>query len=84
VVTITNTGATPLTIGTPALSLNFGGLYSITASTCTGATVAPAGTCTISIRYATPTTRPSFPDIGALSVPNSSATSPAVLGLVAQ
>jgi Bacterial Ig-like domain (group 3) len=84
VVTITNTGATPLTIGTPALSLNIGGLYSITASTCAGATVAPAGTCTISIRYATPTTRPSFPDIGALSVPNSSATSPAVLGLVAQ
>jgi hypothetical protein len=84
VVTITNTGATPLTIGTPALSLNIGGRYSITASTCTGATVAPAGTCTISIRYATPTTRPALPDIGALSVPNSSATSPAVLGLVAQ
>jgi hypothetical protein len=71
VVTVTNTGGGPLTITAETLALNFGGLYSITAQTCT--TVSPLaanGTCTVSIRYATPATRPFFPDLGLLDVAN--------------
>jgi hypothetical protein len=71
VLTVTNTGAGPLTITAETLALNIGGLYTITAQTCT--TVSPLaanGTCTISIRYATPATRPFLPDLGLLDVAN--------------
>jgi len=84
VVTVTNSGTAPLTIGAASLPLNVGGLYSVTANSCSATTVAVGGTCTISIRYATPATRPVLPDIGALSIVNNGATTPAVLALVAQ
>jgi hypothetical protein len=83
VVTVTNTGTASLTITGETLPLNIGGLYSITGNTCT-APLAIGGTCTISVRYATPLSRPAVPDIGAMSVANNGATSPAVLALVAQ
>ena len=71
VVTVTNTGSAPLSITAETLALNTGGLYSITATTCSFTTaLAAGGTCTISIRYATPTTRPASPDLGTLSVAN--------------
>jgi hypothetical protein len=48
-----------------------GSLYSITAQTCTTLSpLAANGTCTISIRYATPATRPFLPDLGLLGVAN--------------
>jgi hypothetical protein len=88
VVTVTNTGGAALGITAEALALNIGGLYSITAQTCTTSSpLAPGGTCTISIRYATPTTRPFFPDPGRLTVTNNgSETTGGVtgLGLLAQ
>ena len=72
VVTITNTGAGSLQITAETLALNFGGLYSLTpATTCSFTTpLAAGGTCTVSVRYATPTTRPILPDSGLLTVAN--------------
>jgi hypothetical protein len=71
VVTATNTGAGSLQITAESLPINIGGLYSVTATTCSFTTpLAPAATCTISVRYATPTTLPALPDIGALAVTN--------------
>ena len=71
VVTVTNSGAGSLQITAEALAINIGGLYSVTGTTCSfTAPLAPGGTCTISIRYATPATRLILPDIGALAVTN--------------
>jgi hypothetical protein len=71
VVTITNTGAGPLQITTETLAVNIGGLYGVTGTTCSFTTpLAPAGTCTVSIRYATPTTQPTFVDLGLLTAAN--------------
>jgi hypothetical protein len=88
VVTITNTGGAPLSITAETLALNVGGLYSTTGTTCSFTTaLAPAATCTVSIRYATPATRPILPDIGLLTVANNgSGTTGGVtgLGLIAQ
>jgi len=83
VVTVTNTGAGPLTITAENLALNIGGRYSITAQTCTTASpLAANGTCTISIAYATPATRPALPDIGLLTAANNgSGTAGGVTGL---
>jgi len=73
-ITITNTGTGNLQITAESLSLNIGGLYSITGTTCSFTTpLAGNGTCTVSVRYATPATRPGLPDIGALSVSNDGA-----------
>src|SRR5207237_771962 len=47
VVTVTNAGATPLQITEEALTINLGGLYSLTGTTCSfTAPLAPASTCT--------------------------------------
>jgi hypothetical protein len=71
VVTVTNTGDASLAITGDTLTINIGGLYSITGTTCSFTTsLAPAGTCTVSVRYATPSTQPLLPDIGALNMPN--------------
>jgi hypothetical protein len=70
-VTITNTGTGNLQITAETLSINIGGLYSITGTTCSFTTpLAAGGTCTVGIRYATPNTQPIIPDVGALSVAN--------------
>lgn len=88
VVTITNTGAagSSLTITAETLTLNIGTRYSITGTTCSSTTpLASGGTCTVSIQYATPTTRPFLPDIGAMSVANNGTTGPnTTLALSAQ
>jgi hypothetical protein len=89
VVTITNSGTGPLAITAETLSLNVGSLYSITADTCVAASPVPAGgTCTVSIRYLTPNTRPILPDIGALAVADNGSTASGAgtntLALVAQ
>jgi hypothetical protein len=88
VVTVRNTGTGSLQITNDSLSINIGSLYSVTGTTCSFTTpLAPNGTCTISIRYATPATRPLLPDIGALAVNNNgSGTTGGVtpLALVAQ
>ncbi len=94
VVTVSNIGTLPVTITAETLLLNFGGLYSITGSTCQNATapllpftLAGGGSCTVSIRYATPTTPPIFPDLGTFGVANNGAGTvggSSVLFLVAQ
>ena len=62
------------------LSLNIGARYSITGTTCSFTTpLAAGGTCTVSVRYATPTTRPLIPDFGNLAVANDGTTSNLVL-----
>ncbi|MBV9670290.1 MAG: choice-of-anchor D domain-containing protein, partial [Acidobacteriales bacterium] len=71
VVTITNTGAGPLQITAEALPVNTGGLYSVTGTTCSFTTpLAPNGTCTVSLRYATPATQPPFIDFGLFTAAN--------------
>jgi hypothetical protein len=70
VVTVTNTGAGPLSITAENLLINIGGLFSITANTCSFTTpLAPGGTCTISVRYATPATA-GLTDVGLMTVTN--------------
>jgi hypothetical protein len=71
VVTVTNSGTAPLQITAENLLLNIGGLYTVPANTCSFTTpLAVGGTCTFSVRYATPATLPGLPDIGALAVVN--------------
>jgi hypothetical protein len=83
VVTISNTGAGSLQITAETLLLNIGGRYTIPATTCSFTTpLAPAGTCTVSIRYATPATRPGIPDVGlATFANNGSGTTGGLTGL---
>jgi hypothetical protein len=70
-VTMTNTGAGSLLITAEALAINIGGLYSISGTTCSFTTpLAPGGTCTVSVTYATPATPPGLPDLGAMTVSN--------------
>jgi len=83
-VTVTNTGSAPLAITADTLTMNVGGLYSLTpATTCSFTTpLVVGGTCVINIRYATPTTRPALPDFGFLTVANNgTATLGGVTGL---
>ncbi|PYU64574.1 MAG: hypothetical protein DMG49_26290, partial [Acidobacteria bacterium] len=68
VITVQNTGTAPLQITAETLPLNTGGLYTVSANTCSS--VAIGGTCSFSVTYATPATLPSLPDIGALAVVN--------------
>ncbi len=88
VVTVTNTGAGSLSMTAETLAINIGGLYSITGTTCSFTTLlAPLGTCTITLRYATPVTQPVLPDIGATAVSNNGTGTVAgssVLALVAR
>src|SRR5207244_601581 len=72
VVTVTNTGTAPVQITAENLLVNIGGLYSVTGNTCSFTTpLAVNGTCTISVRYATPATQPPAPgNVGALAVRN--------------
>jgi hypothetical protein len=71
VVTVTNTGTGPLQITAENLLLNIGGLYTVPANTCSFITpLAVGGTCTFSVRYATPATQPAVNDVGALAVRN--------------
>jgi hypothetical protein len=84
-VTIQNTGSGPLSITAESITGN-AGLFSITGTTCSFTTpLAPAATCTVSIQYATPATRPGFPNIGSAAVANNGANGGSTtLGLSAQ
>jgi hypothetical protein len=67
-VTITNTGNGSLQITADFINSS---LFSVTGTTCSFTTpLAPNGTCTISVRYATPATAPGSPNRGTLSVNN--------------
>ncbi len=74
VITVQNLGTGPLQITAETLPLNIGLLYSVSAAAlnpCSFTTpVAAGGSCSFSVTYATPPTRPLFPDIGALAVAN--------------
>ena len=85
VITVTNTGAAPLRITEEVLTINIGGLYSVPATTCSFTTpLAVGGTCTVSVRYATPAAQPPLPDVGALGVINLGTTPNGVLALIAR
>jgi hypothetical protein len=48
----------------------------VTGTTCSFTTaLAPGAACNVSVRYATPASRPLFPNVGALTVANNGATS---------
>jgi len=85
VVTVTNAGATPLQITEEALTINIGGLYSVTGTSCSFTTpLAPAGTCTVNLTYATAATQPALPVLGALGVINLGTTPNGALVLSAR
>lgn len=75
---VTNTGTTALILGTSAIS-GSGDFTVVTGtSTCIGATVAPAGACVISVKFA-PTAKGTF--TGTLSVPDNAKNSPQLITL---
>jgi len=83
VVTMTNTGTAPLQITAETITVG-STFFSVTANTCSFTTpLAPGAACTVSVRYATPSTRPLLPRIGALTAANNG-TSSGVLALVGQ
>ena len=51
-VTITNTGTASLVIGTVASANPLAAPFTITADNCSGQTIAPAATCTLTVRFA--------------------------------
>jgi hypothetical protein len=75
VVTMTNTGAAPLQITAETITAN-SARFSVTGTTCSFTTpLAPGASCTVTVRYATPASRPLFPNLGALTVANNGTTS---------
>ncbi len=83
VVTITNTGAAPLLITAETITANTA-YFSITGTNCSSTVPLPVnGTCTVTVKYATPATRPLFPNIGTLTAANNG-TSNGMLTLIAQ
>jgi hypothetical protein len=75
VVTMTNTGGAPLQITAETITAN-SARFSVTGTTCSFTTpLAPGATCTVNVRYATPGSRPFFPNLGALTVANNGTTS---------
>jgi len=71
VVTITNTGAGQLQITAENLPINITGLFSITSTSCSFTTpLAPSGTCTVSVRYATPAALPATARTATMTVAN--------------
>jgi hypothetical protein len=75
VVTVRNAGTGSLEITAENLPLDGGGLFSVTGTTCSFTTpLAPNGTCTISIKYATPATAPAAANAGTLTVNNNGAS----------
>jgi hypothetical protein len=85
VVTVTNTGASPLQITSETVTNIIGSTFSLTGTTCSFTTpLAVNGTCTVSIRYATPATPPIIPNTGTLSAPNNGTTPAGTLILSGQ
>jgi hypothetical protein len=76
--TVKNTGTAPLVVGGPTITGTGAAAYSVTANTC--ATVAPAATCTISVRYA-PTALGS--QVGSLVIPHNAAGGSTTVSLTA-
>lgn len=75
VVTMTNTGPAPLQITAETITAN-SARFSVTGTTCSFTTPLAAGAeCTVTVRYATPASRPLFPNLGALTVSNNGTTS---------
>jgi len=77
--TVRNTGNAPLIVGNPTLTGTGAADYAVSASTC-GNPVAPAGTCTISVRF-TPTVTGSR--VASLTIPHNAAGGQTVVSLTA-
>jgi hypothetical protein len=77
-VTVTNTGGANLVIGTATIGGTNAGDFSKSADTCAGATVAPAGTCSVSVRF---TPAAAGARSGTLSISSNAAGSPHVVSL---
>jgi hypothetical protein len=74
VVTMTNSGTVPLQVTAETITAN-STFFSVTGTTCSFTTpLAPGATCTVNVRYATPSSRPLFPHVGALTVSNNGTT----------
>jgi hypothetical protein len=78
-VTVTNSGQAPLAITTVNVGNLFGTAFSIGPSTCTNATVAVGGTCTVVVRFNAPTNN--SPRFGTLTLNDNGTGSPQALGL---
>lgn len=78
-VTVTNNGAATLVLGTVASANPLAAPFSIPADTCTGQSIAPAGSCTLTIRFA-PTASGSFTD--SFDIPSNDLDTPTVTVLL--
>jgi hypothetical protein len=78
--TVRNTGNANLVVGLPVLGGSGAADYTVTANTCTGAPVAPAATCTITVRF-----RPGAigPRTGTLTIPHNATGGQTVVSLSA-
>ncbi len=74
-VTVTNSGSANLVISTIAAANTVTAPFSITADTCSGQTIAPAGTCTLTVRFA-PAGTGSFTD--SFDIPSNDPDTPTV------
>lgn len=74
-ITVTNSGNADLLLGAIGGTNPLEGAFSLVSDTCTGATVAPAGTCTVGVRFA-PGSVGSFTD--SLDIPSNDADEPSV------
>jgi hypothetical protein len=73
IVTVSNSGGGPLAITADSITMS-ANLFSVSGTTCSLTTpLAAGGTCTFTLAYATPGTRPSFPHIGGLAVSHNGA-----------
>ena len=77
-VTVTNTGNTPLLVGTAQIVAPAGTPFAITSDHCSGQTLAPSGTCAIGVTFS-PATPGSYS--ASLQVPDNAAGSPQSLPL---
>jgi hypothetical protein len=77
-VTVTNDGIDPVTIGTPSLGGADPEQFDLAATTCDGASLAPAATCTVTVLFM-PTAGGDFTAV--VSLPNDAAPEPASFGV---
>ena len=74
-VTVTNTGTADLIIGTVASANQLGVPFSITKDTCSGQTIAPAGSCELTVQFK-PIAETSYPD--SFDIPSNDPDTPTV------
>jgi predicted secreted protein len=74
-VTVTNTGTAALVFGASAIAPTVAN-FAVGSDTCSGTSVAPAGTCTFAVTLAPPSTATAGPTSGTIQITNNASNSP--------